>query len=62
MLALLRRELPACTFVLVAHRLPQGMGPLRRIVLGPSAGPGAAARADEWLPQAGTAGAATHRC
>ncbi len=32
-LALLRRELPDTTFVLVAHRAPEGLGPLRRLDL-----------------------------
>jgi vitamin B12/bleomycin/antimicrobial peptide transport system ATP-binding/permease protein len=33
LLALLRERLPRCTFVLVAHREPHGLGPLRRIDL-----------------------------
>jgi putative ATP-binding cassette transporter len=34
LLALLRERLPHCTFILVAHREPHGLGPLRRIDLG----------------------------
>jgi vitamin B12/bleomycin/antimicrobial peptide transport system ATP-binding/permease protein len=35
LLTLLRERLPRCTFVLVAHREPHGLGPLRRIDLAP---------------------------
>jgi vitamin B12/bleomycin/antimicrobial peptide transport system ATP-binding/permease protein len=34
LLALLRERLPRCTFILVAHREPHGLGSLRRIDLG----------------------------
>jgi len=34
LLALLRRELPRTAFILVAHRKPQGLGPLTTVELG----------------------------
>lgn len=41
LLGLLRRELPDTTFVIVAHRQPQGLGPVRRISLDNGAAPAA---------------------
>lgn len=39
LLALLRERLPECTFVLVAHREPHGLGAMRRVDLGALAAP-----------------------
>jgi len=36
MLSLLRRELPETTFVVVAHRAPEGLGPVRTLSLAPA--------------------------
>lgn len=39
LLCVLRRELPDTTFIIVAHRPPQGLGSLRHITLDPGASP-----------------------